>query len=43
MAASSAGGSVNTWFWVLWALLIAATGYGLGRTLPRRSTSSLER
>ena len=39
MAAGSAGGSVNTWFWVLGALLIAATGFGLGRTLFGRRPS----
>src|SRR5471032_1512939 len=27
------GGSFNVWLWVLGALLIAAIGYGLGRTL----------
>jgi len=30
MAEGSAGGSVNSWFWVLGMLLIAATGYASG-------------
>jgi len=39
MAAGSASSGVNAWLWVLGALLIAAAGYGLGRTLIGRRPS----
>src|SRR5580658_5529594 len=37
------GGSSNVWIWIMGALLIAAIGYGLGRTLfgPRPSLAAV--
>jgi len=39
MASGGTSSSINAWFWVLAALLIAATCYGLGRTLFGRRPS----